>query len=71
MQLLIDGNAKDLILDKFDRLEKERKEIALQLDVAKSEMLDCKLEDFLYYVKRFKHFVYTKTENRQAFMTRL
>lgn len=68
MQLLIDGKAKDLILEKLDRLEKKRKEIALQLDVAKSEMLDCKLEDFFYYVKRFKHFVYTKTENRQAFI---
>ena len=29
-------------------------------------MLDYKLEDFRYYVKRFKHLDYTKTENRQA-----
>lgn len=43
-----------------------RKEIELQLDIAKSEMLDYKLEDFRYYVKRFKHLDYTKTENRKA-----
>lgn len=29
-------------------------------------MLYYKLEDFRYYVKRFKHLDYTKTENRQA-----
>lgn len=66
MQLLMQGKATDLIMEKLDQLEKERKEIELQLDVAKSEMLDYKLEDFRYYVKRFKHLDYTKMENRQA-----
>lgn len=66
MQFLIQGKATDLIMEKLDQLEKERKEIELQLDIAKSEMLDYKLEDFRYYVKRFKHLDYTETENRQA-----
>lgn len=33
---------------------------------ALSEILDYTLEDLRYYVKRFKHLDYTKTENRQA-----
>lgn len=66
MQLLMQGKATNLIMEKLDHLDKERKEIEQQLDVAKSEMLDYKLEDFRYYVKRFKHLDYTKTENRQA-----
>lgn len=66
MQLLMDGKAKYTILEKLDQLEKERKEIELQLEVEKSEILDFKLEDLRYYVKRFKHLDYTKTENKQA-----
>ena len=66
MQLLMDGKAKNTILEKLDQLEKERKEIELQLEVEKSEILDFKLEDLRYYVKRFKHLDYTKTENKQA-----
>lgn len=66
MQLLMDGKAKNTILEKLDQLEKERKEIELQLEVEKSEILDFKLEDMRYYVKRFKHLDYTKTENKQA-----
>lgn len=45
MQLLMDGKAKNTILEKLDQLEKERKEIELQLEVEKSEILDFKLED--------------------------
>ena len=66
MQLLMDGKAKNTILDKLEQLEKERKEIELQLETEKSEILDYTLEDLRYYVKRFKHLDYTKTENRQA-----
>lgn len=66
MQLLMDGKAKNTILEKLDQLEKERQEIELQLEVEKSQILDFKLEDLRYYVKRFKHLDYTKTENRQA-----
>ena len=66
MLLLMDGKAKNTILDKLEQLEKERKEIELQLETEKSEILDYTLEDLRYYVKRFKHLDYTKTENRQA-----
>lgn len=66
MQLLMDGKAKNTILDKLEQLEKERKEIEQQLETEKSEILDYTLEDLRYYVKRFKHLDYTKTENRQA-----
>lgn len=66
MQLLMDGKAKNTILDKLEQLEKERKEIEQQLEIEKSEILDYTLEDLRYYVKRFKHLDYTKTENRQA-----
>ena len=66
MQLLMDGKAKNTILDKLEQLEKERKEIELQLETEKSEILDYTLEDLRYYVKRLKHLDYTKTENRQA-----
>lgn len=66
MQLLMEGKAKNTILEKLDQLEKERKEIELQLEVEKSEILDFTLEDLRYYVKRFKHLDYSKTENRQA-----
>ena len=66
MQLLMEGKAKNTILEKLDQLEKERKKIELQLEVEKSEILDFKLEDLRYYVKRFKHLDYTKTENKQA-----
>ena len=66
MQLLMDGKAKSTILDKLEQLEKERKEIELQLETEKSEILDYTLKDLRYYVKRFKHLDYTKSENRQA-----
>lgn len=48
----MDSKAKNTILEKLDQLEKERKEIELQLEVEKSEILDFKLEDLRYYVKR-------------------
>lgn len=66
----MDGKAKNLILEKLDQLEKERKEIELQLDVAKSEMLDYKLEDFRYYVKG-KHLNYTKMKTAKHSSTYL
>lgn len=66
MQLLMDGKAKETILTKLDQLEKERKEIELQLEVENSNVLDFKLEDLRYYVKKFKHLDYTVTKNRQA-----
>ena len=71
MQLLMEGKAKNTILEKLDQLEKERKEIELQFEVEKSEILDFTLEDLRYYVKRFKHLDYSKTENRQALIDTL
>ena len=66
MQLLMDGKAKNTILKKLNQLEKERKEIELQLEVEKSQMLDFTLEDLRYYIKQFKHLDYTKSKNKQA-----
>ncbi len=66
MQLLMEGKAKNTILEKLDQLEKERKEIELQLEVEKSQILDFTLKDLRYYIKRFKHLDYTKTKNKQA-----
>lgn len=56
MKQLMDGKAKDIVLEKPDQLEKERKEIELQLDVAKSEMLDCKQAYFVPYTIFSKFF---------------
>ena len=67
----MEGKAKNTILEKLDQLEKERKEIELQFEVEKSEILDFTLEDLRYYVKRFKHLDYSKTENRQALIDTL
>ena len=66
MKVLTEGKATDLILDKLDQLQKEQKDIQLQLDTERTEYLDFTLPEIRKHIKRFKHLDYTITANRQA-----
>ena len=66
MKVLVEGKATDLILEKLDLLQKEQKQLQLQLDTERTEYLDFTLPQIRRYVRRFKDLDYSLVENRQA-----